>query len=527
MVIPVEPLDPLMGEEYNIISVTPDMALDIGHTYAGGLGVLEGDKFYAAATLGLRYITFSLMYSNGYVSYEFDADGNPIPKPQPQPEEFLKLLKPMDKFRIRLRSEDVEVEPLIYENGNAKAVFLRPTSPQWASQLIDRLYIESSLDEKFYKYTFFAKSVAEFIRRNIPIYNITYIDLQEAYTAFLPLILKIPGKYRLVIHTAGIWGHPSFPRNLIHSEYCYNLINPEVVLTDVGLAASSQAFAVSAKHLDILLKIFPHFGDKLSYVTNGINIERWMHPKLREIYESHKLTLDTLPEFKRKIRNELEGFLRNFKDVSIEGKILVMWGRRIVAYKRPWLIVRLIKELRDKRIVFILSGKAHPNDGWGLEVMKEFMKLHRERENVIYLPEYTVDIAKKLLSGVDLLLFTPFSGWEACGTSYMKAAVNAVPTISSRDGGILELVVHGVNGWLFGDDIREPINYVGPEADEINEREYQELKKTLLEAANLIISNPEAYYRISLSSMRSFIPRVSMIRVLREYYPQLIKLPTI
>ncbi|MEM2158046.1 MAG: hypothetical protein QXO72_03410 [Sulfolobales archaeon] len=109
----------------------------------------------------------------------------------------------------------------------------------------------------------------------------------------------------------------------------------------------------------------------------------------------------------------------------------------------------------------------------------------------------------------------------------MKAAVNTVPTISSRDGGVLELVVHGVNGWLFGNDIREPLNYVGPEADEMNEKEYQELKRILMDVVNLIISNPEAYYRVALSAMRSFIPRVSMIRVLREYYPQLIKLPTI
>lgn len=527
MTYPIEILDPLIGEEYNVISVTPDLALDIGHTYAGGLGVLEGDKFYAASALGLRYTVFSLYYTNGYVSYDFDSECKPIAKPQPQPEDFVKALKPLDRFKVKLRNEDVEIEPLIYEYGSSRAVFFKPISPSWASQLVDRLYIEGGLEDKFYKYTMFAKAVAEYIRENIPIYNISFIDLQEAYTAFLPLILKIPGKYRLIIHTAGIWGHPSFPRDMIRNEYGYNLISPEVVLTDIGLAASSQAFAVSAKHLDVLLKIFPHFSDKLSYITNGINIERWMHPKLREIYESHKLTLDTLPIFKRRVRDELEDFLRNFKDISLEGKVLTLWGRRIVAYKRPWFIIRLIKELRNEKVVFILAGKAHPHDGWGLEVMKEFMKMHKERDNVIYIPEYTVDIAKKLLSGVDVLLFTPFSGWEACGTSYMKAAVNSIPTISSRDGGVLELVVHGVNGWLFGNDIREPLNYVGPEADQINEAEYQEFKRILLDVIKLIKSDPEAYYRVSLSAMRSFIPRVSMIRVLREYYPQLIKLPTI
>ncbi len=527
MRFPVELLDPVDSDEYNVISVTPDLALDVGHTYAGGLGVLEGDKFYAAAKLGLKYTTFSLYYANGYVDYDFNGDGTPVPKPQPQPNEFLDMLRPLDRFKIKLKGEDVEVESLVYESGNSRAIFFKPISPPWTSELVSRIYIETCLEDKFYKYTMFAKAIVEFIRNNIPLHDILFIDLQEAYTALLPLILKIPGKYRLIIHTAGVWGHPSFPRDLIRSEYGYYMISPEVVLTDIGLAASSQAFAVSAKHLDILLKIFPHFSDKLTYVTNGINIERWMHPKLKESYESHRLTLDTLPEFKRKVRSELEVFLRNFKDVSLEGKVIALWCRRIVAYKRPWFAIRLIKELKDKPIVFILSGKAHPNDGWGLEIMKEFMKIHKEMDNVIYIPNYTIDIAKKLLSSVDIMLFTPFSGWEACGTSYMKAAVNAVPTISSRDGGILELVVHGVNGWLFGNDIREPTEYIGPKGDEINELEYQELKKLLLDVVKLITLNPEGYYRVALSALRSFIPRVSMTRVLREYYPQIIKLPTI
>ncbi|MEM3904386.1 MAG: glycosyltransferase, partial [Sulfolobales archaeon] len=211
----------------------------------------------------------------------------------------------------------------------------------------------------------------------------------------------------------------------------------------------------------------------------------------------------------------------------LEDKVVVFWGRRLVEYKRPWFIIRLINELDRRDIVYVLSGKAHPHDGYGLSIMKEFMKLHKKKENVIYIPEHTVGIAKKVLQGVDLLLSTPFSGWEACGTSYMKAAVNAVPTITSRDGGALELIVHGVNGWFFGEDLREPIDYTGPEASKINEAEYQEFKNLFLKVVDMIKSNPEGYFRVALSALRSFIPRVSMIRVLRDYYPQLIKLPTI
>jgi starch phosphorylase len=80
--------------------------------HAGGLGVLEGNKLYAAAVLGLRHITLSLYYDQGYVSYGFDSNGNPIHKPQSQHKEFIKSLRSEGVFKIKLRNEDVSVEAL-------------------------------------------------------------------------------------------------------------------------------------------------------------------------------------------------------------------------------------------------------------------------------------------------------------------------------------------------------------------------------------------------------------------------------
>lgn len=516
-----------LNNRYLIVSVTPDLALDLGYTYAGGLGVLEGDKFYAASVLGLNYVVISPYYTQGYVSYEFDGNDNPRPKPQEQPEDFIKALKLEDRFKVRIRNEDVEVEALTYVLNSAKAVFVKPTQPEWAVKLYSRLYIEDSVEERFYKYTLLARAAAEYLRRNVSVSDIAYIDLQEAYTAFMPLTFKIPGKYRLVIHTAGPWGHPSFPRSLIELEYGYRLIPSEVVMTEVGLAAVDQAFAVSAKHLSVLVKMFPHYSNKLTYVTNGINLDRWMHPRLKELYENHKLTLDAMPEVKEKVKNELSNFLSGFKDVSLDKKAVLLWGRRVTTYKRPWFIAQLAKELKNAPVVIVIAGKAHPHDGVGLEYMKTFRRLSKEQENVVYIPEYTVDVAKKLLSSADIHLFTPFSGWEACGTSYMKAAVNAVPTITSRDGATLEYIIDGVNGWFFGRDLRTPLDLASPEASEINDVEYREFKELTFKVLNMLSVDPESYYRVALSAMRSFIPRASMIRVLREYYPQLIKFPTV
>lgn len=506
-----------------VISVTPDLALDMGYTYAGGLGVLEGDKFYAAAKLGLDYIVFTLLYKNGYVSYRFSPKGDPIPQPQPQPKDFIDALKPEDTLRLRLKGEDVCVVPWSYELGSAKAIFFEPTSPEWASKLVSRLYIESSVEERFYKYTFLAKSVAAYIRRNIDIENIKYIDLQEAYTAILPLILKIPGKYRLIIHTPGPWGHPAFPKYLFEREFGYRFIGDIVVLTEVGLAASREAVAVSAKHFDIMSKVIPHFLEKIRYVTNGVNIDRWMDPYLRERIEKGNLSLDEFIRIRRKIRTQLIRFLRQFKEVNVKDKLVLAWCRRLVTYKRPDFMRQFIEAHNDLDMFFILGGKAHPYDGEGLRYMKIFHQLHEKYDNVIYLPEYTVDVAKLVLKGVDLLLFTPFPAWEASGTSFMKAGLNGVPTLASRDGAVIEFVIDNVNGWLFGEDLRDLIDMHDPRANKINEREYSEFEKRLLDIHDMYHNEPERYYQVSLNALRTFLPRVSIERTLKEYYPDIVK----
>jgi len=505
-----------------VLSVTPDLALNVGNTYAGGLGVLEGDKFYAAARMGLDYRVLTLYYRNGYVGYEFDAEGNPVPIPQRQPEDFTGRLKVADEFRVRLRGEEVPVQALELKEGGARAILFNPTSPEWAAKLADRVYIEDSQEEGFLKYVLLARASDAYIRRNVGLDGIDFIDLQEAYTALLPLSLRVPGKYRLVIHTAGPWGHPSFPREYFASECGYAFADERMTLTELGLSLARQAFAVSAKHMDVLAKVFPHHMEKISYITNGVNLERWMHADIKAMYENHGLSVDRFLAARNGLRRSLESLLGRYKDVDLGRRMVVVWARRLVPYKRPGLVARLASELRDLPITFVLGGKAHPKDGIGLETMKLFMRLHRELDNVVYIPNYGMEEARVLLSGGDLLLFTPFSGWEACGTSYMKAGINGVPSISSRDGGALEMIVDGVNGWFFGDDLRNLLNYGGEEARGIDEAEYAQLRDLVVRVHRMYSGDPVSFYRVGLSALRGFAARASMERVMREYYPELL-----
>ncbi len=508
-------------EHRAVVSVTPDLALDVGNTYAGGLGVLEGDKFYAAARLGMDYRVLTIFYRNGYVDYEFSPDGTPVPRPQPQPEEFVGRLEPADEFTVTVGGMDVRVQALELREGSARAVFFNPTS-EGSSSLADRVYLEDSPEISFRKYVFLARASREYIVRDVGLESLGYVDLQEAYSALLPLSLRIPGKYRMVVHTAGPWGHPSFPREYFSSECGYELVSERVVLTELGLSSVRSAFAVSAKHLEILSRIFPHHIWKMGYVTNGINLERWMDAEARAAYARQDLDVDQFMEIRGRLRESLVSLIRNYKDVDPGNRVIVVWARRITPYKRPDFAARLASELEGERAFFVLGGKAHPRDGAGLEMMKVFMRLHRERENVVYIPNYGVKEAKVLLSGGDVLLFTPFSGWEACGTSYMKAGVNGVPSLASRDGGALEMIVDNVNGWLFGQDIRDLVDYGGQRASAVNESDYSQLRDLLLKVLRLHREDPESFQRVGLNAMRSFATRANIERVMREYYPDIL-----
>jgi starch phosphorylase len=506
-----------------IISITLDLALEEGYTYAGGLGVLEGDKFYAAGRMGLDYAVLTLFYKGGYVDYVQHND-ELVPVAQIQPMEFLDALKPLEVFTITLNGEEVVVRPWEYAYKSARAFFFEAISPHWVKASTDRLYIEGSLDEKFYKYVFLTKAASKFITSKIGIENIDYVDLQEAQAAFLPLILPMKDKYRLVIHTPGFWGHPVFPRDLIEKEFGYKFVSPQVVLTELGLSLVHSGFVVSAKQVDIIRTVFPHYITKIEQITNGIDLDRWMSPELRKFYSDGISDVKAFKGIHGELKGKLIDYLEHSKNVKDNEDMIISFIRRVAKYKRPEFITRFIEENRDLPAIYVLDGKAHPQDPDGLQRMKRMYELSKSYNNVFFLPKYDVKMAKLVLQGSDLNTFTPFSGWEACGTSYMKAGVNGVPSLSSRDGGAIELIEDGQNGWLFGKDLRELIDiYINPKVEEINKEDYAEFKSKLLSIIKMYQEDRDKFYEVGLKAIKTFTPKVDITKTLKEYYKGIVE----
>ena len=492
------------------VSVTPEFSLDEGSSFAGGLGVLEGDKFYAAARLGMEYTVITPFYSRGYGDYDFNR-GMAVPVDSPYPPEFLAALKEKTGS-VTIGGREVATAYRIFTKGKAKAVFIDTVSPPWARRLNEHLYEHTDTDLSFNRYVLLAEGAVDYLSRYEK--GVEGIDMQEAYTTLLaisPNLHKLGSpRLRFVIHTPGPWGHPSFPARNFKAQYGFDFLYEKVYLTDLGLATAEKVFCVSKKHHEITAKVMPHFADKIGYVTNGIEIPRWRDARLATMGRKE------FSAFKEKKRREL---LRHI-GIRSNGMVLA-WNRRIVTYKRPDFMQRFIEENGDDDLVFILAGKAHPQDLVNREIMEQFRALADRRKNVYYTPSYNIELSKKIVSGADLMVFTPFSGWESSGTSFMKGMANGTPPITSRDGSVVEFVRDGYNGWLFGNDLRDLVQFDSKEGIEISRKDYAEFSTKLLKVIEMWRNRREEFVDVALNSMNT--PGFDMDRVMKAYFPDGLK----
>jgi starch phosphorylase len=132
----------------------------------------------------------------------------------------------------------------------------------------------------------------------------------------------------------------------------------------------------------------------------------------------------------------------------------------------------------------IYSGKAHPNDNGGKELLQRIIQSRAAlapEVNLVFLEDYDLRIAKLLTAGVDLWVNTPQPPMEASGTSGMKAALNGIPSLSVLDGWWIEGCIEGQTGWSIGDhENKSDPNVERTEADA--QSLYDKLERLILPA---------------------------------------------
>jgi starch phosphorylase len=222
--------------------------------------------------------------------------------------------------------------------------------------------------------------------------------------------------------------------------------------------------------------------------------------------------------------SHLERMLR-YCDPAKPNVLTIGFGRRFATYKRATLLFNDLDNFRrivgekDRPVVFLFSGKAHPADEPGQELIRTLVHMAGQEEfqgRLLFVEGYDLHIARRLVAGVDVWLNNPVHPLEASGTSGMKAGMNGAVNLSILDGWWDE-GYDGQNGWA--------IKPASPQLDQ--HRRDREEARTLYELLQDSVIptyyrrteggySPE-WIRMAKRSMASLLPRYDASRMLGEY----------
>ena len=249
--------------------------------------------------------------------------------------------------------------------------------------------------------------------------------------------------------------------------------------TEFILKWSKFSNGVAQKHQQITAQNYPNY--HIECITNGVHIPTWLSPYLITVFDKYlnwrtdnfalklvdKIPLVELEIAKKSAKKDLFEYIKKTNNIDLDENIFTIgFARRAVAYKRADFIFEDLDKLSQiaKKfggIQLIFSGKAHPNDNVGREMIKRVYDKMSQIDGqklpitVVYLANYNMEISKLMVAGVDIWLNNPTPPLEASGTSGMKAALNGVPNFSILDGWWLEGWVENVTGWAIGTECKE------------------------------------------------------------------------
>lgn len=458
--------------------------------YAGGLGVLAADTIYSLADLNIEAVGVSLIY------HQSDSKRKGF-----DPSPFMKKLNETIKIQIENREVDLAIWQMDIsgKNGHIVPVFFLssylPENPRWDRDLTKHLYDSQTYTRLCQEALLGIGGVRalDVLGYEIENYHLNEGHASLATTELLRKTYHDPNEVKKICsfttHTPVPAGHDHFSYELAFKTLPKDLpqnireyaSSENLSMTQLALSLSGKTNAVSHKHREVCQKMFPNF--QFEAITNGIYHPRWVGDEINKLLNKHlpgwsqepsllKKAIEILPDKElveaRVIQKEnLIKWLNSnknffpfddfFKDDNFTSDRLTLgFARRVVPYKRPDLIFRKIEKLRRygyKKLQFIFAGKCHPEDNYCnniIEQLRGFARALRGQIRIAIIPDYNIEISKKMLTGCDAWLNNPISPREASGTSGMKSALNGGLNISALDGWWVEAFEYDqMAGWGF------------------------------------------------------------------------------
>ncbi|MCX7862750.1 MAG: alpha-glucan family phosphorylase [Bacteroidales bacterium] len=346
--------------------------------------------------------------------------------------------------------------------------------------------------------------------------------------------------------------------------------NEKFSMSVLACKLSQEVNGVSRIHGKVSRKMFQpiwnnYFPEELhiNYVTNGVHFPTWVAKPWLELYRKYLpetfiseqsnaelwKNIETVPNeeiwnIRKKLKEDLFVFIRKRLMENIEIRqenpkfvlelmekmndnvLTIGFARRFATYKRAYLLFSDLNRLSrlvnhpQYPMIFIFAGKAHPADKAGQDLIKMIYEVSHRPEfvgKILFLENYDMELATKLVQGVDIWLNTPTRPLEASGTSGEKAIMNGVVNVSVLDGWWAEGYVKGA-GWA----LKEEATYTNQTYQDNLDAETlyflfeNEIAPTYYQLNEQNI--PIKWIQHIKKTIASIVPHFTMKRMLDEYY---------
>jgi glycogen phosphorylase len=485
-----------------------EIALEEGiPTYSGGLGVLAGDMMRSAADLGVPMVAVTLVSRAGYFRQQL-VDGRQVEQAE-RWDPATRAQRLDCKVAVRIGDHEVWIVAWQYDVPSHGAQF-----PAVPVILLDTDLPENREDDRTLTHFLYGGDASYRLRQEIVLgvggvrmlhalgLDIQKYHLNEGHSSLLTLeLLRLRGagdaqgpslqaavaavRRRCVFttHTPVEAGHDQYPyalaeqwlAGLVDARVLHTLGGPDRLnLTRLALALCGWVNGVAQRHAEITRALFP--GYEVHAITNGVHAMRWACAPMQSLFDRYIPSWCHEPELlvralripdgeilraHAQARQDLLQSLAGMPGAALldPDRFTIGFARRMTDYKRPGLLFTDLERLRAiarrHPVQVIVAGKAHPQDEAGKRHIASLHAWAGELGSalpVVFLPDYRLEVARRVIAGVDLWLNTPRPPLEASGTSGMKAAMNGVPSLSVLDGWWLEGCDEGATGWAIGND---------------------------------------------------------------------------
>ncbi|NLM37989.1 MAG: alpha-glucan family phosphorylase [Firmicutes bacterium] len=508
--------------------------------YSGGLGVLAGDYLKAAADDGYPVVGVGILWRKGYTAQFINERGYPYDlAPEFKIPSFLKDTGV--KVQVTIKQHPVTCKVWLVDHyGNAPLYLLDADWPENKEPWLTHSLYRGSGDDRIAQEIILGIGGVRALRAlglAVDIYHfneghavLAGIELiREKMAAGLSFHQALHATRRQIVfttHTPVPAGNEAHHHGALAYVGAYNGLSYEQMkqiggdpfnMTVAGLRLSALSNAVSALHGKTAQKMWYQVGDAspIIAITNGVHQNTWQAPKMA-LAAAHRANLIEAHQANKQML--LAEIQHRTGQVLNPDALLIGFARRAATYKRADLIFQYAEELlpllENDRIQLVFSGKAHPQDEGGKNMVAKIVAMAKAfPSKVVFLENYDMAIGQILTRGCDLWLNNPQRPLEASGTSGMKAGMNGVLNFSTLDGWWVEGCRHGINGWQFGD------GYVGPNQDnhDVNAL-YRVLTTEILPTYE---QDKAKWAQMMHASIETCAQQFSARRMLKEYYDRL------